>query len=61
MLTGVELKERIERRQRVLLQESRQNAKSVHVKPCDSNFDYTSITQGSKEGLALILDEINGK
>jgi hypothetical protein len=61
MLTGAELKERIQCRREALLRENKRNPKSDHVKPCDSNFDYTSITQGSKEGLAMILDEINGK
>lgn len=61
MLTGAELKERVRRREAVLLRESRRNGKENHVKPCNSNFDYTSITKGSPEGLAMILDEINGK
>ncbi len=61
MLTGSELKARIRRRQEELSRESGKNPKSGHVTPCDSNFDYSSITKGSKEGLAMILDEINGK
>lgn len=61
MLTGAEFKARIRRREAVLLQESKRTGKENHVKPCESNFDYSSITKGSPEGLAMILDEINGK
>ncbi len=61
MLTGAELKARVERRQAVLSRKGGRRGKDDHVKPCDKNFDYSSITQGSKEGLALILDEINGR
>ncbi len=61
MLTGAELKAWVRKRQEVLRRESRRTGKENHVKPCDSNFDYTSITKGSPEGLAMILAEINGK
>lgn len=61
MLTGQELKALIEKRQKELSQKGESRNKNDHTKPCSHNFDYTSVTQGSKEGLALILDEISGK
>ncbi len=61
MPTGAELRARIKRRQAALRKEQKRSGRENHVTPCDSNFEYSSITRGSKEGLELVLAEMNGK
>lgn len=61
MLTGRELSERIKKRQAELDRQNGGRRKRDHIEPCEENFDYACISQGSKEGLELILREISGK